>query len=277
MATKLHNQMTGADLHPNAIDGTTGTELSVASQAAYDGRYARTTGATITPTSNSTTTLKVTKQDGTTQVFDIDTTNARVGIGTATPAYGLEISGASGASTAVKAASGITFGNGWHGSSVGMHSDGTNIFFGINNGTFFIRPQGSGSSTNSSIFDANGNLAVNATSATSRLTVNGPIATAIIASPKTSAYTAGTSDSTILADGTSAAFQITLPTAVGCQGRQYTIKRANSGANNITVGTTASQTIDGTATKTLGSQYAVVTVQSDNANWQILSTLGTVS
>ncbi len=83
--------MTGADLHPNAIDGTTGTELSVASQAVYDSRYARTTGATITPTSNSTTTLKVTEADGVTQVFDIDTTNVRVGIGTATPAVGLEV------------------------------------------------------------------------------------------------------------------------------------------------------------------------------------------
>lgn len=31
MATKLHNQMTGADLHPNAIDGTTGTELTAPS------------------------------------------------------------------------------------------------------------------------------------------------------------------------------------------------------------------------------------------------------
>jgi len=31
VATKLHNQMTGADLHPNAIDGTTGTELTAPS------------------------------------------------------------------------------------------------------------------------------------------------------------------------------------------------------------------------------------------------------
>ncbi len=157
-----------------------------------------------------------------------------------------------------------------------MHSDGTNIFFGINNGTFYIRPQGSGSSTNSSIFDANGNLAVNATSATSRLTVNGPIATAITTSTKTSAYTAAASDSTVLADASGGAFQITLPTAVGCQGRQYTIRRTGA-TNNVTVGGTSAQTLDGVTTKTLGSQYATLTVQSDNANWQILSILGTVS
>jgi len=85
--------MTGADLHPNAIDGTTGTELSVASQTTYDTRYVRTIGGTVTPTSNGTTTLKVTKADGTTQVFDIDTTNARVGVGTASPRSLLDITG----------------------------------------------------------------------------------------------------------------------------------------------------------------------------------------
>ena len=83
--------MSGADLHPNAIDGTTGTELTPASQTSYDSRYARTIGATITPTSNSTTTLKVTKADGTTQVFDIDTTNGRIGINTATPGAALDL------------------------------------------------------------------------------------------------------------------------------------------------------------------------------------------
>jgi hypothetical protein len=36
MATKLHSTLTGSDLHPNKIDGTTGTELTVASQNAYD-------------------------------------------------------------------------------------------------------------------------------------------------------------------------------------------------------------------------------------------------
>ncbi len=44
--------MTGADLHPNAIDGTTGTELTVASQTTYDTRYVRTIGGTVTPTAN---------------------------------------------------------------------------------------------------------------------------------------------------------------------------------------------------------------------------------
>ena len=47
MATKLHNQMTGADLHPNAIDGTTGTELTAPSLTVLDSRWVPKTGGTI--------------------------------------------------------------------------------------------------------------------------------------------------------------------------------------------------------------------------------------
>ncbi len=82
MATKYHNRMSGADLHPNAIDGTTGTELTPPSLAIIDGRYVRTIGGTVTPTVNSTATLKVNRQDGTTSVFAVDTTNNQVTIGT---------------------------------------------------------------------------------------------------------------------------------------------------------------------------------------------------
>ncbi len=48
MATKQHNQMTGADLHPNKIDATTGTELTTPSETIYDNRWAKLTGATFT-------------------------------------------------------------------------------------------------------------------------------------------------------------------------------------------------------------------------------------
>ena len=44
-----------------------------------------------------------------------------------------------------------------------------------------------------------------------------------------------TADSVIFADATLAAFTVTLPSASGLAGRQYTIKRVNSGSNNVTV------------------------------------------
>lgn len=61
----------------------------------------------------------------------------------------------------------------------------------------------------------------------------------------------------------------TLPTAVGILGRVYTIKLSASGT--ATVATTSSQTIDGATTYSLSAQYKYVTVQSDNANWQIIA------
>lgn len=63
----------------------------------------------------------------------------------------------------------------------------------------------------------------------------------------------------------------TLPTAVGISGRQYTIKLTAAGTG--TVATTSSQTIDGSTTYNLSSQYFYVTVQSDGANWNIISSI----
>jgi hypothetical protein len=84
---------------------------------------------------------------------------------------------------------------------------------------------------------------------------------------QTSAYTATASVTVILCSATTAAFTVTLPTAASVAGRQYTIKKTDSSANAVTVGTTSSQTIDGSTTYSLPSQYNFVTVVSDGANW----------
>lgn len=83
---------------------------------------------------------------------------------------------------------------------------------------------------------------------------------------KTATYTATESDHTI--DCTANTFTVTLPTAVGITGREYVVK--NSGAGNITVGTTSSQTIDGATSYSLATQYKYVTVQSTGSNWVII-------
>lgn len=85
---------------------------------------------------------------------------------------------------------------------------------------------------------------------------------------KTAAYTATAADSVILADATSAATTITLPTAVGVTGKTYTVKRVNTNGNAVTVGTTSGQTIDGATTYVLASPQASVEVVSDGANWR---------
>ena len=109
----------------------------------------------------------------------------------------------------------------------------------------------------------------------STLHVAGSIATAL--ATKTAAYTLTATDSVILADATSAAFTVTLPSAVGISGRQYTIKRTNSGSNNVTLGTTASQLIESAPTKILGAAFSYVTVVSDGFGWVVVGQGGTVS
>lgn len=86
---------------------------------------------------------------------------------------------------------------------------------------------------------------------------------------QTSNYTAVANDY-VLASG--AAFNLTLPTAVGVNGQSIVLKKTDSSlANIITVATTSGQTVDGLGTgvvtaNTLNELYVFT---SDNANWQI--------
>lgn len=110
-----------------------------------------------------------------------------------------------------------------------------------------------------------GNIGAGVTTPTSILHTTS-FATGYVA--KTANYTATISDYTI--NCTSGTFTVTLPTAVSITGRIYVIK--NTGAGTITIATTSSQTIDGATTKTLNTQYSGYQVQSDGANWIIIST-----
>jgi len=65
----------------------------------------------------------------------------------------------------------------------------------------------------------------------------------------------------------SAALTATLPTAVGNTNR-YTVKRTGTGT--VTIATSASQTIDGASTFSLGVQYQSVDLVSDGANWSVI-------
>lgn len=96
----------------------------------------------------------------------------------------------------------------------------------------------------------------------SALHVAGAIATAFAA--KTTTYTMTATDSVITcAAGT---YTINLPTAVGCAGREYVIKRIGA-SGTITIDPAGTETIDGSTTKTLTSQNEVIRIISDGANW----------
>lgn len=84
--------------------------------------------------------------------------------------------------------------------------------------------------------------------------------------PVSTTYTALLTDELVLADTTSAAFTVTLPTAVGIGGKEFIIKCI--GAKTLTVGTTSSQTIDGALTYKITANNGSITVVSDGANWR---------
>lgn len=86
----------------------------------------------------------------------------------------------------------------------------------------------------------------------------------------TTTYAVKVSDYTIRGDATGGAFSGTLPTAVGVAGKRYIFKKIDSSGNAFTVATTSSQTIDGSTTKVLATQWATVALESDGANWIIV-------
>ena len=71
----------------------------------------------------------------------------------------------------------------------------------------------------------------------------------------------------ILANASSGNITITLPDATTCQGRGYIIKKIDSSSNTITIDGNGSQTIDGSLTQTLSTQYEVIRIISDGNNW----------
>lgn len=95
----------------------------------------------------------------------------------------------------------------------------------------------------------------------------GPSGTTLSIANPTGNYVIGSTATVILADATNGSLTVTLPTVVGITGRVYRIKRLNSGANTVTIGTTGGQSIDGGTTQVLNAQYVSVDVISDGTQW----------
>jgi catalase (peroxidase I) len=85
-------------------------------------------------------------------------------------------------------------------------------------------------------------------------------------------YTVGVND--YLIDITGNTITVTLPTAVGVNGKNYVIK--NRGTGVVTVATTSSQTIDGANSKSLNNNDSIEIV-SDGSNWIIAAGTGTAT
>ena len=85
-------------------------------------------------------------------------------------------------------------------------------------------------------------------------------------------YNVGIND--YLIDVTGNTISVTLPTAVGINGKNYVIK--NRGTGVVTVATTSSQTIDGANSKSLNNNDSIEVI-SDGSNWIVGAGIGTAT
>lgn len=105
--------------------------------------------------------------------------------------------------------------------------------------------------------------------ANSTVQVSGSLSMAV--TTITSNYTLTGNDNTVLANTTSAAITVTLPSPTNIAGRIYTIKKIGTGGldNELTI-TPTSGTIDGGANYKIYNDWTYVTLQTDGTNWFII-------
>lgn len=84
------------------------------------------------------------------------------------------------------------------------------------------------------------------------------------------AYTATDLDSVILCDASGGGFTVTLPDAATVKGKVVTIKNIGS-SGTVVIDGNGSQTIDGSATVSLSTQYHFRKIASDGSNWHVIS------
>lgn len=87
---------------------------------------------------------------------------------------------------------------------------------------------------------------------------------------KTTTYSVGALDWTILCDATSGSFAITLPAASAFTGRYVFIKKIDSSANTCTLTRAGSDTIDGATTQVIDSQWTGFGVQSNGTSLWVI-------
>lgn len=87
--------------------------------------------------------------------------------------------------------------------------------------------------------------------------------------PKSAAYTTARDDEIVGVDSSGGTVTITLDSASAADGHRKTIKdeAGSAGTNAITVDTEGSETIDGSSSVSISSNYGSVTVYSDGTNW----------
>jgi len=102
----------------------------------------------------------------------------------------------------------------------------------------------------------------------SRLHVNGAVATPV--GTYAGDVTLNDSHSVVLVDASGGTRTVTLPSAVGIAGRQYTIKKIDATNFGVVIDPEGVERIEGLATHTLIGQWRYASIVSDGIGWLIV-------
>lgn len=91
-----------------------------------------------------------------------------------------------------------------------------------------------------------------------------------VSSSETTNFTITATGTVFLVDASSAAVTATLPAAATYPDRMITVKKVDSSTNSVTVDGNGSETIDGSTTQVITTQYVSITMISDGSEWFIL-------
>lgn len=91
-----------------------------------------------------------------------------------------------------------------------------------------------------------------------------------LVSNKTDTYNAAITDYCINMDATAGAKTVNLPAAAGANQVMLVIRKTDSSGNAVTVDGSGAETIDGSATRALATQYATMGLICDGSTWHRL-------
>ena len=150
----------------------------------------------------------------------------------------------------------------------GMRVDGATAAVVVNEGSESLvdfRVESNNSTHMLFVDGSNNTVGVGTSTPGSALHVDASFATAITG--KTSDYTLAGGDHTILVDCSSGNVTLTLPTAVGCVGRMYIIKRIDDTNNAANINSNGSEEIEGSTSPASVAAMGSIVIQSDNSGW----------
>ncbi len=76
---------------------------------------------------------------------------------------------------------------------------------------------------------------------------------------------------TVLGDASAGVVTANLPSAVGLAGMRFTFKKVDTSVNTFGINAQGGETIDGVASATLNQPQQVISIESDGANWKVVS------